>query len=168
MDTRARPNVTAGSAALVTVTLLVSIASVGAAFLMGRAVGRDEQRAALTWTEEPRGGQGRSAGSPKRNGGVMVVIYMDLGISEQARRTLRTSLDDDPAIERFEYLDHAAAHEEFERLFVNSPELIATTDPEELPTSFKIVPEEPTPESVQRIKDAYDDEPGVWKVVIPR
>jgi hypothetical protein len=169
MDTRAphhRRNVTIGSVALVTVTLLASIASVGAAFLMGRAVGRDDQLAGLARSEEVRSGPGESAASPRWDGGALVIVYLDLDISDEERQALRASLGEDPAIERFGYVDHAAAYEELRRLLAHSPGLVAATEPEELTTSFELVPEEPTPESVQRIEDTYADEPGVRKVAI--
>jgi cell division transport system permease protein len=137
-----RRNVTLTIASIVTV--LVSLTLVGVALLIRQGVANTNQK----W-----------------KGGVELIIYMDPAVTPEQRDALGDNLDKNPAVKKTEYLDQDAAYEEFLRLFKDSPEFTEEVEKEILPTSYKVVPEVATTDSVQQIKGVYDDYPGVLKVV---
>jgi cell division protein FtsX len=147
-----------------TAILIVSLALVVVAFLINEGAGDNDPTAEADRSSESGEGPGDLGYDPKYKGKFKAIIYMDVDISDEQRRALESTLDQDPAIKSFEYLDRAAAYEEFQILFKDSPEMLEDVDPEALPTSFKLVPEDPSPESVLQIKESYEDEPGVLKV----
>jgi cell division protein FtsX len=71
-----------------------------------------------------------------------VRIYMDLQASDEQVAEVAAWLDSVPGIEQVTYLDQQASYEEFATLFADSPEMVASVVPGDLPTSFRfVVPE---------------------------
>jgi hypothetical protein len=97
---------------------------------------------------------------------VRVIVYLHQDADAEQRDALRASIEADPAVEAFEYLDRDAAYEDFLEKFEDDPEFTAVVDPEIMPTSFKLVPLETDSDSLSRLKASYDGAPGVAGVVI--
>ena len=74
-------------------------------------------------------------------------------------------LDDNPQVEEYRYLDQEEAYEEFQQLFRDQPDVTDTVRPEDLPTSFRVVPENPRAEVVELAPAGVRAEAGVLDVV---
>lgn len=159
---RRRPAVLVAAA----IVMLVGATATGLALRSDRQVEVTSTPAsALLLPGESSGPQQDRVNSLKWAGGVKVIVYLSANASDAQRDALQAAIDEDPAVKSFKYLDQAAAYEEFKKLFENSPEFTSGVDPEILPTSFKLVPEEVSSESVLRIKATYDGARGVMAVV---
>lgn len=137
-----RRNVTLTIASIV--TILVSLTLVGVALLIRQGVENTNQR----W-----------------KGDVELIIFLDTGIQPERVEPISESLDKNPAVKSFRYVDSEEAYDEAKRLFAESPDVLASVKPEDLPTSFRVVPVEASTNSVLEIKALYRDEPGVLEVV---
>jgi cell division protein FtsX len=93
-------------------------------------------------------------------------IFMDVNATPQEVAGVRTAiLQDGAEIARFEHLSKHDAYEEFKRLFGKDLNLVARTNPKELPESFRVeLHQGVTFRSTQRRFDAL---PGVDQVVKP-
>ena len=70
-----------------------------------------------------------------------VFVYLEPTATPEQVEAARTRLVElSPGVE-WEYLDQAATYAEFQRLFADSPEFVATVGPGQLPTSFRTVPQ---------------------------
>jgi cell division protein FtsX len=146
--------------------VVVLVVLVGVAVLIGRQAGDDDQEGSPASAAEPGDGRGGQAEEEETlDGDVEVIVYLDPDTTEPERQALEAKLADDPAIRGFSYVDRAATYEEFLRLFEDEPEFVDDVRPEDLPTSFKVVPEDASASSVRRIKAAYEGESGVKQVV---
>jgi len=74
--------------------------------------------------------------------GFPVDLYMDVDATTQEVEAVRSALSEDPELERLEFCDETCAYDEFRRLFVDTPEVIAGTEPDDLPVSFRLVPKD--------------------------
>ncbi len=98
-------------------------------------------------------------------GGIELIVFMDPDIRTTQREAIERSLDDNPEVERFTYVNQREAFEEFKVLFEDSPEMIESVEPELLPPSFKVVPVNPNAASVSSLADQYEGDAGVKDVV---
>jgi cell division transport system permease protein len=140
--TNLRRNFTLTLASIVTVA--VSLALVGASLLVRQGV----QNATARW-----------------QGGVEFIIFLDPQIDPAQRSALSDLLDENPEVKSTMYVDQEAAYEEFKELFRDSPDTVESIGPADLPPSFRVVPTDPTAESVQSLVTYYRDQPGVFRVV---
>jgi cell division transport system permease protein len=98
-------------------------------------------------------------------GGIELIVFMDPEIRGPQREAIERSLDDNPEVERFTYVNKREAFEEFKVLFKDSPEMIESVEPAQLPPSFKVVPVNPNAASVSSLADQYEGDAGVKDVV---
>jgi hypothetical protein len=79
-------------------------------------------------------------------------------------QAIGTSLENEPAIDSFFFVDQQAAYEEFRELFADKPELIESVTPEVLPPSFRFSVDAMTSAQVEDLRSRYVGQPGVRDV----
>ena len=89
--------------------------------------------------------------------GVEFIVFMNADHTPDQDAAIRQVLDTSPAISRYAYIDKLAAYEEFQVLFVDKPDLIASVTPDVMPPSYRIVPSDPDAANVST-------QPGVREV----
>ncbi len=94
---------------------------------------------------------------------------MNVDANEQQITAVRTDLDaliDDEIVRDYEFLDKAAAYEEFKRIFRDQPALVESTTQDALPTSFRVAPTEA--ELTAQVSQRFSAVPGVDEVLTPQ
>ncbi|MFP5317119.1 MAG: permease-like cell division protein FtsX [Acidimicrobiia bacterium] len=141
--TNLKRNISMASAALLTVA--VSLTLVGGALLVKRGV----ERATIQW-----------------RGNVELSIFMKAEASEQELEAVSRQLEAMPEVNRFRYVDKAAAYEEFRQIFANEPDLRDSLTVEQVPPSYRVVPKEA--EQTRLIGERFDNTAGVLRVSYAR
>jgi cell division transport system permease protein len=98
-------------------------------------------------------------------GGIELIIFMEPDIQPAQRAAIQTSLDQNPEVKRFEYVSKKAAFDDFKRLFRDQPEMIDAVEANILPTSYKVVPVNPDIASIKAMRELYQNDAGVYRVV---
>lgn len=137
-----RRNITLTLASIVTVA--VSLALFGIALLLRQGVDNATQR----W-----------------EGGIEFVVFMNADATEAQINAVASDLDNSPEVDRATYFDQQDAFEEFKDLFRDSPELLETVEPADLPPSFRVVPIDTDPDAVEQLSQRFASSPGVLQVV---
>lgn len=137
-----RRNLTLGIASIITVA--VSLALLGVAMLI--RVGVDN--ATARWQD-----------------GVEFIVFMNPDADPAQDALVRDSLDQNPEIERWRYVDQAESYEEFRQMFADSPEMVETVTPEVLPPSYRVVPVDASADAVDTLVSTFRTKPGVNRVV---
>ncbi len=109
--------------------------------------------------------QGVENANDRFRGGIEFIVYLQPGSTEDQRASIRRDLEDNPDVERAEFVNQDETFEEFKRLFANSPQLVETVTPEILPPSFRVAPRVQDPEVVKALGDQFESKPGVYEVV---
>ena len=138
-----RRNVLMTAAAVLTVA--VSLSLVGGALLLKQGV----SKASLQW-----------------RGGVELSVFMLPESTAEQKAAVETELSAMPEVKSFNFVDQNAAFEEFKEMFANSPDLVESVGPPDLPPSYRIVPKEA--EFVDVVGDRFKNRPGVKEVVYAR
>ena len=141
--TNLKRNISMASAALLTVA--VSLTLVGGALLVKRGV----ERATIQW-----------------RGNVELSIFMKAEASEQELEAVDRQLKAMPEVNRFRYVDKAAAYEEFRQIFANEPDLRDSLSVDQVPPSYRVVPKEA--EQTRLIGERFDNTAGVLRVSYAR
>lgn len=125
--------------------VFVSIVLVGASLLTRQGM----QNATLQW-----------------QGGVEFIVYMNPDATADQIDAVRRSLEENPQVDSFDFLDKNRVYERFRQLFErDSPELVESITPDVLPTQFDVKPTEANNELVQALKQQFSEKPGVREVV---
>jgi len=137
-----RRNLLMTAAAVLTVA--VSLSLVGTALLVKQSV----SKATLRW-----------------QGGVELSIFMQPQAPKTQIDAVEIELASMPQVRSKTFVNQQASHEEFKRMFANSPEMADTVVPEDLPPSYRVVPQ--TPEQVEAIGQRFEGRvaDGVFDVV---
>ena len=98
-------------------------------------------------------------------GGIELIIFMDPKIQDAQRDAIKTRLEDNPEVSRFEYVDKQEAYEDFKDLFHDQPEMINSIEPAVLPTSFKVAPVNKDIASITALRHQFENDAGVFQVV---
>ena len=138
--TNLRRNLLMTTAAVLTVA--VSLSLVGGALLLQQAV----KKATVQW-----------------RGGVELNIFLNPDIAVTQRDALRAELEALPQVRRVTYVDQDAAYDEFKQMFANSPDMVESVTPKDLPPSFRVVPRQP--ELVEAVGERFTKREGVKEVV---
>lgn len=125
-------------------TVAVSLSLVGAALLVRGAV----DNATARW-----------------EGGIEFIVFIQPEASQDQTDTVEQELQDSPQVEDFSFVDQDATFEEFKDLFADSPQIIDTVTPEILPPSFRVVPTDKAPETIEGLRTVFERQPGVREVV---
>lgn len=144
--TNLRRNVAMTTAAIITVA--VSLSLVGAALLVGKAV----DNATLSW-----------------RGGIEFAIYFNPDSTAGQRQAVQTELQNDPNVKRVTFVSQAEAYQEFKTMFQNNAEFIETVEPEVLPPSFRVVPNDTDDAAaIDALGRRFEKRPGVQAVVFAK
>jgi len=123
-------------------TVFVSLFLVGAALLLRQGV----SKATLQW-----------------RGGVELSVFMQPGATPAQLDAVRRSLTQMPEVKRFGFVDQAGAYSEFQRMFAGQPDLVDSIKAEDLPPSYRVVPERA--EFVDTVGQRFkENEAGVFDV----
>jgi cell division transport system permease protein len=125
-------------------TVVVSLLLVGSAFLIRQGV----DNAFTQW-----------------KGGIELIVFMEPDATPEQTAAVRTLLRDDPRVDTIRYVDKEKAFKEAKKLFKNSPELLQSVTPKDLPPSFRLVPQTAEIASVSALETKYSKSPGVKQVV---
>jgi cell division transport system permease protein len=123
-------------------TVAVSLFLFGGVMLLSRMVDHGTQR----WRE-----------------GVELEIFMNVDATQQQIDDIRQELDGADDVERYTFLTKQDAFDYFQQLFQDDPALVENVQPEDLPTSFRVVPTQA--EFTQDIVVRFKGRTGVEKVI---
>lgn len=93
------------------------------------------------------------------------IVFMNPDAPEPQIESIRSALESSPDVRSFTFFTKDDAYLEFQELFDDSPELIDSIVPDVLPTSFRIVPENPDADVVLELSGQFRSRPGVRAVV---
>ncbi|MDP6976969.1 MAG: permease-like cell division protein FtsX [Acidimicrobiales bacterium] len=96
--------------------------------------------------------------------GVEFIVFMNPDADLDQDAAIRHVLDTSPAIESYDYIDKAAAYDEFETLFADKPELVESVTPDVMPPSYRIVPTDRSAANVNELARQFSAQPGVREV----
>ncbi len=96
--------------------------------------------------------------------GVEFIVFMNPDADLDQDTAIRHVLDTSPAIESYDYIDKAAAYDEFETLFADKPELVESVTPDVMPPSYRIVPTDRSAANVNELARQFSAQPGVREV----
>jgi cell division transport system permease protein len=95
-------------------------------------------------------------------GKVEVSIFLKKDVTQDQRDQLRTELESMPDVERVYYESKDDAWKRFKEQFKDAPDVVANTDPDVLPESFRVKLKDPRKFEV--VSSAFADRPGVVNV----
>ena len=98
-------------------------------------------------------------------GGIEFIVFMNPEASEDQLDAVRSGLEQSPDVREVEFVDKAAAYEEFKQLFARSPEMIDAVDESAMPPSFKVAPATSDAEIISQLGQQFENDPGVREVV---
>jgi cell division transport system permease protein len=126
-------------------TVMVSLLLVGLSLMVSQAVNNATQR----WQE-----------------GVEFVVFMNPEASPEQLSQVEQNLRESPDVADVTFVDQAAAYEEFKRLFADSPEMVDSVRPEDLPPSYRVKPVNKDADSVESLANTFRDRAGVKDVIL--
>ncbi|MDQ6697698.1 MAG: ABC transporter permease [Actinomycetota bacterium] len=97
-------------------------------------------------------------------GGVSLVVFLDPQISNAQRDSVGAFIDANPLVKRKSYVDNKAAYKDFKRYFKDQPDVISVMRPQDVPTSFNVVPRDATVDSVEQLQNLLSKRVGVYRV----
>lgn len=109
-------------------------------------------------------GQGVDKLAGNFRGDVELIIFLNPEITEPQREALAASLDDNPEVKDFHYVDQKEAYEEARELFADQPVTRDILREEDVPPSYRVTPTNPDFESVGALREIYEGEAGVREV----
>lgn len=93
--------------------------------------------------------------------GVEVSIFMNPDADQGQIDAVQRALSENNLVKTFKFVTKEEAKEEIKELFPRSPEIAELTKLEELPTSFRIVPESTESASISTLTSQFERSPGV-------
>ena len=98
-------------------------------------------------------------------GGIEFIVFLQPEVSEDQTSAVERALEESPQVEGFTYVDQDETFEEFKDLFADSPQIVETVTPDILPPSFRVVPADKQPETIEGLRTVFEAQPGVREVV---
>jgi cell division transport system permease protein len=98
-------------------------------------------------------------------GGIEFIVFMNPTATEDQLNAVRKDLQQSPEVRKVEFVDKAAAYEEFKSLFARQPELLDAVDESAMPPSFKVAPNSSDADVISELGKTYENDPGVREVV---
>jgi cell division transport system permease protein len=108
--------------------------------------------------------QGVANAFERWNNDVSFIVYMNPDAEADLIDSVGDDLESSPQIKSIDYLDHAASYDAFKKLFPDDPTITDTVKAEDLPTSFRVQPENPEAKVVEQLAITYESKPGVYQV----
>jgi cell division transport system permease protein len=136
-----RRNFTLTAASLITV--VVSLTLVGVSLLIRQAV----DNALVRW-----------------KGGVEFIVFMNPDATPDQLAAVQRDLEENPQVTSVRFVDKAEAYEEFKTLYPDSPELTESLTVEQMPPSYRVVPQTDDSAVVEALGRQFETKPGVFVV----
>ncbi len=140
--TNLRRNISLTLASVVTVA--VSLTLFGAALVFAQGVGNMTAR----W-----------------KGGIEFIVFMQPSATQEQLDSVQQALDENPEVKNVDYIDKAAAYEEFKQLFARSKDMLEAVDQEAMPPSFRVAPSNTDADVIQALGQQFEKKAGVREVV---
>ncbi|MCP4224220.1 MAG: hypothetical protein GY773_12805, partial [Actinomycetia bacterium] len=83
--------------------------------------------------------------------GVEFIVWMNADAAPENVETVRFFLESSQTIERASYVNQEATFQEFQEYYEDQPEVLDLVEPEQLPTSFRVVPKVANLASIQSL-----------------
>ncbi len=98
-------------------------------------------------------------------GGIEFIVFIQPEAAEDQTSAVERALADSPQVEDYTFVNQDETFEEFKDLFADSPQIIDTVSPDILPPSFRVVPADKQPETIEGLRTVFEAQPGVREVV---
>jgi len=102
-------------------------------------------------------------GTARWKEGVELEIFFVPTATQQQIEGVQVELDESPNVKEFRFISKKQAFELFQKIFQDQPELVESVDPETLPASFRVVPQDP--ELTEVVAGQFRGRPGVDEVL---
>jgi len=99
-------------------------------------------------------------------GGIEFVVYLRTDATTDQIQSVERDLEDSPEVASFKYFNQQDSYEEFKRLFADSPEMVDSVRPEDLPPSYRVEPVNKDADSVESLANTFRDRAGVKDVIL--
>lgn len=99
-------------------------------------------------------------------GAIEVSIFMRPDVTAAQRSSLDAALEANPLVKSKEYESRQQAFAKFQQLWANSPDLIKTIKPDQLPESFRVKLKDP--EQYQQFASQIKDQQGILDIIDQR
>jgi len=95
---------------------------------------------------------------------VQIIIFVSPDATDEQVSAIEASLEENPEVADFSYVDRDAAFAEAQELFEDQPTMADLLRPEDVPTSFRVKPVNPDIDSVLALRSIFQRHPGVQEV----
>lgn len=95
---------------------------------------------------------------------VEFIIWLNPDVQPEQKEAITRALEESPQIASSRYITTEETYAEFQEYFKDSPSVIESVTPEQLPTSFRVVPEVPELDVVESLGREFSQLPGVKEV----
>ncbi len=109
--------------------------------------------------------QGVENANDRFKGGIEFIVYLQPTITPELTASIERDLEANPEVREATYVNQDETYQEFLRLFPDQPQLTESVEPEILPPSFRVAPQNQDPQVVKALGDQFVSKPGVYEVV---
>lgn len=95
---------------------------------------------------------------------VEFIVWVDEDATQDQIDTIGEALEASPLVESRRYINRQETLADFQEFWEETPEILAAVDADQLPTSFRVVPTDPSFDGVQGLAAEYQLLPGVKKI----
>lgn len=95
---------------------------------------------------------------------VEFIVWMTADAPQENVDAVKSFLDDSLVVRSSNYVNHEATFAEFQTYYADQPEVLDLVDPNDLPTSFRVVPEVPDLALIRSLGEEIEALPGVSQV----
>lgn len=95
---------------------------------------------------------------------VEFIVWVDEDATQDQIDTIEEALEASPLVESRRYINRQETLADFQEFWEETPEILAAVDADQLPTSFRVVPTNPSFDVVQGLAAEYQLLPGVKKI----
>lgn len=95
---------------------------------------------------------------------VEFIVWIDEDATQDQIDTIGDALDASPLVESRRYINRQETLADFQEFWEETPEILAAVDADQLPTSFRVVPTDPSFDVVQSLAGEYQLLPGVKEI----
>ncbi|MEZ5411725.1 MAG: permease-like cell division protein FtsX [Acidimicrobiales bacterium] len=95
---------------------------------------------------------------------VEFIVWMTADAPQENVDAVKSFLDDSLVVRSSSYVNHEATFAEFQTYYADQPEVLDLVDPNDLPTSFRVVPEVPDLALIRSLGQEIEALPGVSQV----